>query len=65
MPLKKVPSGFTKSARIETQEAAKYNFQKRVREQEEREKLKQRIEERIQEETAPRRVEPSAKKKGK
>ena len=59
-----MPTGFNKRARIETQEAAKFNFHKRVREQEEKKQLAEAVAKRMQEESEAHEKD-LAKKKGK
>lgn len=56
----------TKAQRIEIQEAAKFNYHKRLREQEDKKLLQEQIAKKIAEETKPAKVEPTrSTKKGK
>lgn len=59
-----MPSGFNRQARIETQEAAKFNFHKRVREQQEKNQLQEAVAKRMEEESKAAKS-GSAEKKGK
>lgn len=66
MKNKRQPAGFTKAVRIETQEAAKFNFHRRMREQEELAKHREHVAKLLQEDTQPTKVEPNrVGKKGK
>ena len=55
----KRPTGFTKAVRIETQEAAKYNFERRMKEQQDKIEFKARVDAKIAEATKPVKVEPN------